>query len=520
MTMTGTKRVVAMVIAATLVASFAFAGGGQEPAPAEDAPYRFSFATGPWDVSQGRIDVSQQPNHPWFQYVENQVGIAPLTQSWEWEGSNGYLQGLRLALAGGEEFEALMPWSQTFAQELIDAGRVIPLDDLIPNYPNILAFYDEATWDAIREQQGGQIYYIPQPAPVVTARAGFIRSDWLERVGMDVPTTRDELLAVYRAFRDQDANGNGDPSDEIPVSGRVQFRWFDDLFVMHGVSMFEGHPQWRWNEAEGFFESDQVSDAMFDSVVFLNQLYEEGLMDVAMPAQENAEWSAKIADDRVGHYFHLINEIHGKSGFAYADGGDSTGLSHWAVMPHPPAVPGVGVQSNYFPNVQSPRFMITTDARDPEAIMEWLDWSSSEEGRLFSSLGIPGQQWRRSGDTIEILEEVQPVHFKYSMSMGEVPNDIIARQPMGELKVGMIEQVAPYIQAPQNMFMPASVYEGRADFAPNTAVMYREAIGQFITGAVAPTRANWDAYVQRWYAAGGQEVTDRATEWYRSSNGM
>lgn len=512
------RFLIVLVLTATM-ATLAFAVGGQEAQ--DEGAYRFSFAIGPWDVAQGRIDVDEQPDHPWFQYVESQVGAVPLAQSWEWEGSTGYVQGLRLALAGGEEFEAFSPWSQTLAQEIIDAGRAMPLDDLIPNYPNVAAYYPDEVWDNIRAQQGGRIYYIPQPAPVITARAGFIRRDWLERVGLDVPTTRDELVEVYRAFRDQDANGNGDPNDEIPVSGRELFRWFDDLFIMHGVAMFEGHPHWSWNEEEGFFESHQVSDAMFEAVRFINQLYEEGLMDVAMPAQPNADWSAKIADDRVGHYFHLINEIHGKSAFAYEPGNDPTGLEHWTVMPHPPIVPGVGRQPYYFPNLQAPRFMMTTDARDPEKIMEWLDWSSSEEGLLFSSLGIPGVQWERTADGgIEILEEVQPVHFKYALAMGEVPLDIIERQPMGPVKTEILAQVEPNLAVTEDMFMPASVYQGYADFAPSAATLYRETIGRMITGQLDATRANWEAYRERWYASGGRVVTDRATEWYRTFNNM
>jgi hypothetical protein len=40
-----------------------------------------------------------------------------------------------------------------------------------------------------------------------------------------------------------------------------------------------------------------------------------------------------------------------------------------------------------------------------------------------------------------------------------------------------------------------------------------------ITGQVEPTQENWDAYVEDWYEAGGQVVTDRATEWYREFYG-
>jgi hypothetical protein len=89
------------VLLALVVSGFAFATGTAQVSDDEGA-YRFSYATGPWDVSQGRIPVSEQPDDPYFQYIEDTVGVVPLTQSWEWEGSTGYVQGLRLALAGGE----------------------------------------------------------------------------------------------------------------------------------------------------------------------------------------------------------------------------------------------------------------------------------------------------------------------------------------------------------------------------------------------------------------------------------
>ena len=47
----------------------------------------------------------------------------------------------------------------------------------------------------------------------------FLNKQWLENLKLEMPTTLDELTDVLRAFRDQDANGNGDPSDEIPLTG-------------------------------------------------------------------------------------------------------------------------------------------------------------------------------------------------------------------------------------------------------------------------------------------------------------
>ena len=45
-----------------------------------------------------------------------------------------------------------------------------------------------------------------------------INKTWLERLGLEKPTTLEEFEKVLTAFKEQDANGNGDPNDEIPMS--------------------------------------------------------------------------------------------------------------------------------------------------------------------------------------------------------------------------------------------------------------------------------------------------------------
>jgi putative aldouronate transport system substrate-binding protein len=230
---------------------------------AQDA-YRFTFAYGPWDLAEGRIDPKEQPNDPYFQYVEKTYGAAPLTTSWEWDGEKGYLQGLRLYLASGELPEALRPLDLTLTKELIEAGKLLPLDDLLKEHaPEYLQAFPDSVWNLIRAlAPDRKIYYLPDLPIKFYTNAGFIRQDWLDRVGMKVPTTRDELVAVYKAFKEKDANGNGDPNDEIPVSGREGMRFCDDLFQIHGAVVYSGHPRLGWDPAKKQMISHQVSPQM------------------------------------------------------------------------------------------------------------------------------------------------------------------------------------------------------------------------------------------------------------------
>ena len=47
----------------------------------------------------------------------------------------------------------------------------------------------------------------------------WIRQDWLDKLGLAVPTTVDELHDVLLAFKNNDPNGNG-KADEIPLFDR------------------------------------------------------------------------------------------------------------------------------------------------------------------------------------------------------------------------------------------------------------------------------------------------------------
>jgi glyoxylase-like metal-dependent hydrolase (beta-lactamase superfamily II) len=89
----------------------------------------------------------------------------------------------------------------------------------------------------------GKIYGLPAGEQMGTAGIGremdysifsvpqfaMINKVWLDDLGLAMPTTLDELHDVLVAFRDQDANGNGDATDEIPLAGDYQDGWYTNV---------------------------------------------------------------------------------------------------------------------------------------------------------------------------------------------------------------------------------------------------------------------------------------------------
>lgn len=100
--------------------------------------------------------------------------------------------------------------SSTMINKYAGMGLFLPLNDLIDQYaPNIKAVLEERPdiKNAIT-MPDGNIYSIP----AVNANAGIpttqlcINKTWLDKLGLEVPTTTDEFYEVLKAFKTQDPN--------------------------------------------------------------------------------------------------------------------------------------------------------------------------------------------------------------------------------------------------------------------------------------------------------------------------
>ena len=103
----------------------------------------------------------------------------------------------------------------------VSQGLLVPLEDLIPQYmPNYYSRMKMNDADKAMYASDGRIYWIGSLIAQNINHDGnhYINKAWLDKLGLQVPKTIEELNAVLRAFRDNDPNGNG-LKDEIPFSG-------------------------------------------------------------------------------------------------------------------------------------------------------------------------------------------------------------------------------------------------------------------------------------------------------------
>lgn len=86
--------------------------------------------------------------------------------------------------------------------------------------PNVKKMFDEhPELKTLAAESDGKIYGIPRYKGIWPDNIAsmFINKTWLDNLGLEPPTTWDELESVLVAFRDGDPNQNGDSTDEIPM---------------------------------------------------------------------------------------------------------------------------------------------------------------------------------------------------------------------------------------------------------------------------------------------------------------
>src|SRR5215217_5149042 len=154
----------------------------------------------------------------------------------------------QISLASGDypDLYLLIPWVDQFTQadllKYSKQGVVVPLNDLIKQYgPNIQAALDKnPDYKAMATAPDGKIYGLPQWVDCFHCSYQaklWMNSAWLKKLGLQQPTTTDEMKAVLTAFKTKDPNGNG-KADEVPLSADVR-----DVLIPYFMNSFIYDPQ-------------------------------------------------------------------------------------------------------------------------------------------------------------------------------------------------------------------------------------------------------------------------------------
>ncbi len=502
------KAIISLVLAAVMLFTMT-------AAVAETAPEYPDIEI--WSNNNGYLAV--EIGGPSYTYFKELTGVGMYQPYVEWNGGTTYQEQLNLRIAANEMPDLFIPVNG-METELIKAGAILDLTDLLPEKaPHLYEAIPEAVWDIVRANDPtgeGRIYYVP--SVLTFARSGgIIRQDWLDNLNMSMPTTQEEFVEVLRAFKTKDPNGNGE-ADEIPTGGRAEARWMDYLFSMYGVASWEGYPQWDLYDGELTYSA--VTPNMKAALEWIASLYAEGLLDPETLLNDKAAWDGKINSGRVGVYHHWA-----QASYEYAENIEaSTGVKAKLVLM--PPISAEGFEGFYTAlQIGSPQWVAayTTDEKKIDAVMRALDCYGNSEMRQQFVLGVPGMhcEYDENGVGHRLPLDMQHMenyifHPDETLATVESTKEalmLIRSEDTAwavDQSIENLENMAGYGKAIAGDGIPNSIYTDYQDIQNRT--LYAQYASKIITGEYPIEK--FDEFVEKWYASGGQTVTERAREWY------
>ena len=210
------KRVLAIILALALVLSCTAALATDYPLTAEKETFKLIIRVRPLHGNPDEMELFKRMEELTNVHIEwEQI------QQAEYDEKKSLLLGANKNLPEGFFGKYSLDSSDlvTYGSQ----GILLPLNDLIEeNAPNLKALFERRPdIKAMVTAPDGNIYstpYVQEGEDGTIASNIMINKTWLERLGLEKPTTLEEFEKVLTAFKEQDANGNGDPNDEIPMS--------------------------------------------------------------------------------------------------------------------------------------------------------------------------------------------------------------------------------------------------------------------------------------------------------------
>ncbi|MDL2232565.1 extracellular solute-binding protein [Ruminococcaceae bacterium OttesenSCG-928-L11] len=334
-------------------------------------------------------------------FMKEMEDMANVDIDWQVYYNSDWSEQKSLLLASGNLHDAFLGSISLNASDVSqNISYFVELTDLIePNMPNLTAaFAAEPELKAIATDRDGKIYSLPKKLPLrpeVCGNVGFINQDWLDNLGLSVPTTYKELEDVLLKFASEDADGDGDATNEYGLTGSAgSYVLSNDLrnILSPFGTMVSRDNNYMGLNGDGNPVFMPIQDNYKEAVAWMRNLYENGAVDPEYFTQESsmatskrqAEGGSKVgllfgwtADAEAGinvEQFTLLEALEGPDGNRYVENAAN------------------------FLDISDRELLITTKCADPAALLKWADAFYTDLGALQTFYGSVPEYVADNGD--------------------------------------------------------------------------------------------------------------------------
>ncbi|MGI6226892.1 MAG: hypothetical protein ACOYJ1_11625 [Peptococcales bacterium] len=533
------KRTISILLVMMLVLSVALTGCGNQ---ASDIPLDEKPQTQTGDNSDSATDVSEVPEEPvplkWLGmptgslYPEKDALIVKEVD----ERFNVDIEIVKANSNRPEEMNLLFASGEIPDHIFIRSGdinmileeellREIPakmVKEVAPTYYDLVMQYHPYIVDSVAyNKETDSFLAIPQGQGELFPFT-VLRTDWLEKVGVNMPTNLEEFEEVCRLFTEEDPDGNDkDDTYAFTVTGNLDVF---NLAAAFGISLPGGQVKddSYIKGSDGILRAAEVTENYKELLKYVARLYDKGYIypDVTVKDDEalfsdgflgvkTYDWTFFIVDYRPKDWFALTFEKNPNATTEFMK--PLVGLDNEeAVYEKQTSVWRWQCAGKNTSDEQLKKILEIIETQLTDMYFHNLVWRGVE-GEHYTvndaGMAVVVEEWAGNEKGAELGTRFFMANYRVgeqrSLSWGTEVQDMDKFQQ----QYNVVQQLIPSV----------TKIESKEIYGADIDKIEKEFFLNTITG-IWDVDAEWDAYVDRWYKAGGDKIEKEVNETYTHLN--
>ncbi|NMO94225.1 extracellular solute-binding protein [Paenibacillus lemnae] len=384
------KRGLSMILMAGLLSGLLAGCSGGESAGGSSDPNK--PVTLSWLVYD-RVEGKVRDDWEIFKELQEKTGVKVDFQIVSQEG----LQEKKQIMIATNSVTDIMQVDTQEGREHGPEKVFLNLNDYLDGAPNLKKFFEDyPEAKAVATGADGGIYSVPVIEGDAEGKGfnfiWYTRKDLMDKHGLKAPTTTDEFYEFLKAYKEKEPNSY--PLISNAIVGDT------GLYTVMGRAFTGIQGFFNIDPATGSYAFAPYHDGYKESLMFLNKLYTEKLLDPEYSLLTQAQWEERILTGKslVTYFWKADLE-------SLTDKARKAGAADYELDAIPMfAADGVKNYQYSRPVIGGVGRAISAKVKDKERAVQFLDYLKSEEGSNLLSLGIEGKTYT--------IENGQPVFMK------------------------------------------------------------------------------------------------------------
>ncbi|WP_114855792.1 extracellular solute-binding protein [Brachybacterium sp. YJGR34] len=241
-------------------------------------------------MSMLHTPTTPAPDGPIMEALREHSGI---DFEFQWVPDASKEEKINSTLASGSvaDISTLNQLAMPSIRDALTSGLFWEVEELLADFPNLSAINPEIIEAA---KLDGVLYGVPFQKPM--ARYGvLVRQDWLDRLGLEVPHTVEDLGEVAKAFAEDDSTGTG-----ASVTGFLDREESFGLGFRTLAGYFGAGDRFELDDSSGQIVPSATTDAWKEAMEWYRGVYEAGGVNQEFITMQKQNQQQAIAQDKGG----------------------------------------------------------------------------------------------------------------------------------------------------------------------------------------------------------------------------